>query len=532
MNCPNNIVVTNTPGQCNTSVSWVAPTATDNCVVQSLVSNYAPGDDFPIGTTTVTYTATDANGNSTSCSFDVTVNIGDIYYADSDGDGYGNPNVSQVTCSQPAGYVTDNTDCNDAVFAINPGAADTPYDSIDNNCDGSLFDGHAPIVVSITSNSCGGINFGLNNSINCTEVYLGEGYVIGYRFKVTNLATGQVAYVDTIQHHFKLTDTDIYAYGTTYAIQVAAIVNGEVQPFNGPTCNLTTTSVATTKVVPSQCGSTLLFMNSTINATAVNSAITYRFRVARANAPTVYYYTGERTLPNFNLTMLNAPVGFLTYATEYKVDVQIKIKLANLIAWSQFGQVCSIFTPQPPTSSVVASQCEMTATSNTQVINATPFVGATVYRFLLTHYDSFGNLDYQQYQDSPTPSFTLSMFTGLLPGTTYNVAVAMQLYGTFVPYDKDCSITTPLSARMANVPFKASAYPNPYNENFMIDVKSSSTSDVTLKVYDMVGRLVEQKTVKVNELENAPIGERYPAGVYNIVVTQGEEVQTVRVVKR
>ena len=44
------------------------------------------------------------------------------YYQDSDSDGYGNPNVSQTATSQPAGYVTNNTDCNDMNFAINPDA--------------------------------------------------------------------------------------------------------------------------------------------------------------------------------------------------------------------------------------------------------------------------------------------------------------------------------------------------------------------------------------------------------------------------
>ena len=55
------------------TVSWTAPTATDNSGTQTLTSDYNPGDSFPIGTTTVTYTSTDAAGNTATCSFDVIV---------------------------------------------------------------------------------------------------------------------------------------------------------------------------------------------------------------------------------------------------------------------------------------------------------------------------------------------------------------------------------------------------------------------------------------------------------------------------
>ncbi|WP_284653393.1 GEVED domain-containing protein [Flavobacterium terrisoli] len=388
-----------------------------------------------------------------------------------------------------------------------------------------------PVVVNITSNVCGSINNGLNNQINCSQASVFGYTVTGYQFEITNTDTGVVSIVQSSQHHFKLTDADNYAYGTTFTIRVAAILNGNVQGYYGSTCSLTTASVATTKVVTAQCGATLLFVNSTINANTVSSTNLYRFRVSLASAPTTYYYI-ERTVPNFKLTdVVGLPILF---NTEYRVDVQIRVKLAGFEAWSQYGQRCSVFTPAAPETSLVASQCEdYLVPSNTSPINAIAFPGATAYRFRLTSYDEFGDINYQQTVTNATASFTLSQFSGLTPGATYTVAVALELFGTFTDYAKDCSIITPAASKQVTAePFKATAYPNPFAANFMIDVKTTSTSVIAIKVYDMVGRLVEQKSVTVADLGTSPIGNNYPSGVYNVVVTQDETVQTVRVVKR
>ena len=57
------------------------------------------------------------------------------WYLDFDSDGYGNSTFTLQSCTQPAGYVADASDCVDYDPESYPGAAET-CDSIDNDCDG------------------------------------------------------------------------------------------------------------------------------------------------------------------------------------------------------------------------------------------------------------------------------------------------------------------------------------------------------------------------------------------------------------
>lgn len=74
---PAGITVETAPGACAATVYWIEPTATDNCTAPHLLvkeATHYPGDEFPVGTTTVYYTAYDAMGNpSQTESFTITV---------------------------------------------------------------------------------------------------------------------------------------------------------------------------------------------------------------------------------------------------------------------------------------------------------------------------------------------------------------------------------------------------------------------------------------------------------------------------
>ncbi len=62
------------------------------------------------------------------------------WYADGDGDGYGDASVSLAACEAPTGFVADATDCDDDDASSNPGASEA-CDGVDNDCDGDVDDG-------------------------------------------------------------------------------------------------------------------------------------------------------------------------------------------------------------------------------------------------------------------------------------------------------------------------------------------------------------------------------------------------------
>ncbi len=70
--CPLDITDESTDGNC-VIINYTPPTATDNCGMSNVSSNFPSGSCFPIGTTNVTYTATDNCGNTATCTFTVTI---------------------------------------------------------------------------------------------------------------------------------------------------------------------------------------------------------------------------------------------------------------------------------------------------------------------------------------------------------------------------------------------------------------------------------------------------------------------------
>jgi hypothetical protein len=154
------------------------------------------------------------------------------------------------------------------------------------------------------------------------------------------------------------------------------------------------------------------------------------------------------------------------------------------------------------------------------------------YRFQVTKID-----------DQSTVTFDTNKFwfsfrvnvPGYTPETGYSVRVAVMTAGTWSAFGDACEIVSPAAAARGEVSsstFEAQAFPNPFTSEFKLNVATSTEGEVELKVYDMLGKLIEAKSINTIDYISEDLGSAYPAGVYNVIVTQGENMKSLRMIKR
>ena len=327
-------------------------------------------------------------------------------------------------------------------------------------------------------------------------------------------------------------------YSTSYKISVQytstdPVSNLPVESGYGAECTINTPTIPLISLASPSCGSQVAALNANISASSALYATGYQFRIRLTtdNGPTPTYYTSVTNVSRFS--SLTAFVG-ITYAynTQYSISVQYSLAGTSGTIWSGYGSECIVKTPFFPTTSLVQSQCGLvTPTSLTQQLNIIAYPGFPNYRVKLEEIDGEDVTNSQELVFTYS-HFRLNQFSIAQSGKNYNVSVAIKLGNVFGDYSTACDLFTPAASRTIQMPFKATAYPNPFANNFMLDVKTTSQSAVSIKVYDMVGRLIEQREVRLSDMENTTIGDQYPSGVYNIIVSQDKIVETLRVVKR
>ena len=345
--------------------------------------------------------------------------------------------------------------------------------------------------------------------------------VTGYRFRVTNTATGAVETVTRTVNWFSLTMLSTYNYGTTYAIDVAVKTTADFTDYGAP-CNVTTPAVPS---LTNYCGQTLPTIGTVISTTPLNSVTSYRFRVTNTSTGAVQTLT--RSVHWFALNMLSS----FNYGTTYTIEVALK----TTGDYSDYGSSCTVSSPAVPT---LTNYCGgATVPSRGAAISTSSLNSVTSYEFTVERYNSSFELISSSVVVKSLPRFTFNDITNYAPNTTYSVRVRVFTAGSWSPLGDACEIVSPAATREIETKaddnlFSVVGYPNPYDYQFSFRMESSSDAPVSIKVYDMIGKLIESREVSAADMPVQTLGERYPSGVYNVVVTQEANVKTLRMVKR
>lgn len=508
-----------------TSASGGSPIATTNSFDPVGVSGSGITDTNTPGATTF-YAACGFNESCrTAVTFTIVANT--TYYEDADGDNYGNPAVTQLSCTgAPSGYVANNTDCDDTKNTVYPGATEIGYNLIDDDCDGLTDEGFPPKTTVIQGGFCNQTLASIDTQIVANIVSGAQ----GYRWRVTTMSgpnNGQIQTLDTALRVMKLTQLTNYAFATQYKIELSVLFAGFWQPFTTSLCTVSTPAAST---LLTSCGGSLTNLSDAVYANLVPYAAGYSFKITDPVNPT-NTQTLERSVRDFKMTMITNFV--VQYGKTYNVEVAVKNTDGTYMS---FGSACSLTTPLFPTTSLQDAQCDDYEVPNSgTLMYAFSYPGAIGYAFQLTG-PGLPPAGVEVVKNVRT--FSLSDFAsaGLIPGATYNVKVRLifNLSDPAGPYGKTCTIVTPGASRIAatKAAFNAVAFPNPFADNFNIDVTTSLDAELNVKVYDMTGRLLGNTTVKPTDVSSLQIGENYPSGVYNVIVTQGDNAKTLRVIKR
>lgn len=147
-----NVLETATPGDYTLDmVGDVVADSSGNQLSSTVVSGVltisppdADGDGFAEGTEDCDDTDPNVHAEAeeicdkidNNCDGSIDEGVTNVFYLDTDGDGYGDPASTVEDCEVPEGYVNNADDCDDSDENINPASEDVPGDGIDNDCSG------------------------------------------------------------------------------------------------------------------------------------------------------------------------------------------------------------------------------------------------------------------------------------------------------------------------------------------------------------------------------------------------------------
>lgn len=248
------------------------------------------------------------------------------------------------------------------------------------------------------------------------------------------------------------------------------------------------------------------------------------------------------TTPTWTPTTIhttNYSTGSITVPTAYRVKVTIGncsdqssitsgIQVINVFA-QPIAKPISANVTSPSGGSLTTALC---TNDTSKVLTVTPgYVGSIQWQ-VSTVSGSTG------YIDIPGATSSTYTVTNASPGANYFRAKFYNECGVAAFVSPKLIFYTTCTGKISDYTlpeikdFGVVAYPNPYSEAFQLQATTSSVEAVQLKVYDIMGRLIETNTLDTQALQEYQFGNTYPTGIYMIHISQGTTIKTLRVIKQ
>ena len=351
---------------------------------------------------------------------------------------------------------------------------------------------------------------------------------VTYAFDIYDSEGNLITTLEKTSNFFRMREF-ASVYGMTYQVGVRVKRGNGSYGEQGSRCNVTI-AIPTTSLVATQCGVTINIADR-IYARSVANATMYAFRIYDANG--AFITELERPFSFFRITDIAYTIG-----TSYKVGVKVKQGEGS---YGLEGALCIITLSGPPTTAIESTQCG-TSILYTDAIYATAVTNATGYKFNV--YDVTGTTLVASIE-SATNSFSFSQLTGYIYDTTYQVRVQVIRGTEYGAEGAPCTITLikekptqPTRVVSNNGVTKTSiisefkAYPNPFTTTFSITPIEGETATLFYQVYDVTGKMIESSAIAANEIAQHTIGDNYSVGMYLVIVRQGANTQTFKMIKQ
>ena len=246
---------------------------------------------------------------------------------------------------------------------------------------------------------------------------------------------------------------------------------------------------------------------------------------ANVNAIAKSFYIGVKAVNGVGSSVtVNAPTLLpATTSTARLLKVAVALPAAVTTVAGQIALVCpgtsqsyTITAPIGATEYVITAPVGSVVTAPSALSNATNVLTTTDLTFTVSYASSATFV---------SPNNKLTIVSKNLLGSSSIVKILTLTKGT------SCSPISRVASEVSVAEeFSVVAYPNPSDTVFTIDVVSSNKEKSTeVLVYDMTGRLIEQRQVQSDTVQ---LGSNYATGVYNVFVKQDANVKTLRLIKK